>query len=89
MEIIKIKKLERRKKLINKVEICGVNTSKLPILSNEEKKELLEKINQLEKRVAELEKNVSEIQEDIYEFVEEPEDSTCAGHCSCCSGCEE
>lgn len=53
-------------------------------------KELLEKINQLEKRVAELEKNVSEIQEDIYEFVEEePEDSTCAGHCSCCSGCEE
>ena len=30
--------------LINKVEICGVNTSKLPILSNEEKKELLEKI---------------------------------------------
>ena len=52
-------------------------------------KELLEKINQLEKRVAELEKNVSEIQEDIYEFVEEPEYSTCAGHCSCCSGCEE
>ena len=52
-------------------------------------KELLEKINQLEKRVAELEKNVSEIQEDIYEFVEEPEDSACAGHCSCCSGCEE
>ena len=52
-------------------------------------KELLEKINQLEKRVAELEKNVSEIQEDIYEFVEEPEDSTCAGYCSCCSGCEE
>ena len=43
-------------------------------------KELLEKINQLEKR---------EIQEDIYEFVEEPEDSACAGHCSCCSGCEE
>ncbi len=30
--------------MINKVEICGVNTSKLPILSNEEKKELLEKI---------------------------------------------
>lgn len=27
--------------MINKVEICGVNTSKLPILSNEEKKELL------------------------------------------------
>ena len=30
--------------MIRKVEICGVNTSKLPMLSNEEKKELLEKI---------------------------------------------
>lgn len=30
--------------MINKVEICGVNTSKLPVLSNEEKNELLEKI---------------------------------------------
>lgn len=30
--------------MIRKVEICGVNTSKLPILSNKEKKELLEKI---------------------------------------------
>jgi len=30
--------------LINKVEICGVNTSKLPILSNEEKNELFKKI---------------------------------------------
>ncbi len=30
----------------NKVEICGVNTSKLPILSNEEKKVLFEKIQQ-------------------------------------------
>lgn len=30
--------------MINKVEICGVNTSKLPVLSNEEKKELLIKI---------------------------------------------
>jgi RNA polymerase sporulation-specific sigma factor len=35
--------------LINKVEICGVNTSKLPILSNEEKKELLVKIKQGDK----------------------------------------
>ena len=50
-------------------------------------KELLEKIERLEKRVAELEKNVSEIQEDIYEYVEE--DDECEGHCSCCSGCEE
>ena len=30
--------------MIKKVEICGVNTSKLPILSNEEKNELLIKI---------------------------------------------
>ena len=30
--------------MMNKVEICGVNTSKLPILSEEEKKELFEKI---------------------------------------------
>ena len=53
-------------------------------------KELLEKIEQLEKRVAELEKSVSEIQEDIYEYVEEdPEGEACEGHCACCSGCEE
>ncbi len=32
--------------MINKVEICGVNTSKLPILSEKEKKELFEKIQQ-------------------------------------------
>ena len=30
--------------MINKVEICGVNTSKLPLLSKEEKEELLKKI---------------------------------------------
>ena len=30
--------------MINKVEICGVNTSKLPMLSNEEKQELLIRI---------------------------------------------
>ena len=30
--------------MFNKVEICGLNTSKLPLLSNEEKKELLIKI---------------------------------------------
>ena len=30
--------------MIKKVEICGVNTSKLPVLSNEEKNELLNKI---------------------------------------------
>lgn len=32
--------------MINKVEICGVNTSKLPVLSNEEKNELLKKIKE-------------------------------------------
>lgn len=32
--------------MINKVEICGVNTAKLPILSSEKKKELFEKILQ-------------------------------------------
>jgi RNA polymerase sporulation-specific sigma factor len=31
--------------LVNKVEICGVNTSKLPVLSNEEKKVLFERIH--------------------------------------------
>ena len=30
--------------MINKVEIAGVNTAKLPVLSNEEKEELLKKI---------------------------------------------
>ena len=30
--------------MINKVEICGVNTTKLPILSNEEKNKLLKEI---------------------------------------------
>lgn len=30
--------------MLNKVEICGVNTSKLPLLTKEEKKELLIKI---------------------------------------------
>ena len=32
--------------MANKVEICGVNTSKLPVLTNEEKMELFEKIKQ-------------------------------------------
>lgn len=32
--------------MINKVEICGVNTAKLPILSNEKKEELFKKILQ-------------------------------------------
>jgi RNA polymerase sporulation-specific sigma factor len=35
--------------LIRKVEICGVNTSKLPVLSNEEKEELFKKIKEGDK----------------------------------------
>ncbi len=35
--------------MFNKVEICGVDTSKLPILSNEEKNELLDKIKKGDK----------------------------------------
>ena len=31
---------------LNKVEICGVNTAKLPLLSNEEKEALFERIKQ-------------------------------------------
>ena len=31
---------------LNKVEICGVNTSTLPLLSNEEKERLFERIEQ-------------------------------------------
>lgn len=49
-------------------------------------KELLERIEKLEKKVEELEKNVSNIQEDIYEFAED--DDCCNGHCSSCGGCE-
>jgi len=30
--------------LLNKVEICGVNTSKLPLLNKEQKEELLKKV---------------------------------------------
>ena len=39
--------------MIKKVEICGVNTSKLPILSNEEKNELFVKIKQGDKKARE------------------------------------
>ena len=35
--------------MLNKVEICGVNTSKLPLLSKKEKEELLAKIKQGDK----------------------------------------
>ncbi len=35
--------------MVNKVEICGVNTSKLPILKNEEKEILFQKILQGDK----------------------------------------
>lgn len=38
---------------LNKVEICGVNTAKLPLLSEKEKKELLIQIKQGDKRARE------------------------------------
>lgn len=31
---------------LNKVEICGVNTSKLPVLNSEEKEELFRRIRE-------------------------------------------
>ncbi len=40
--------------MINKVEICGVNTAKLPVLSNEEKNELLKKIKNGDKEAREI-----------------------------------
>ena len=40
--------------LINKVEICGVNTAKLPVLSNEEKELLFERIKQGDQEAREL-----------------------------------
>ena len=39
---------------LNKVEICGVNTAKLPVLSNEEKELLFERINQGDPEAREL-----------------------------------
>lgn len=39
---------------LNKVEICGVNTAKLPLLTNEEKETLFEKIKQGDKEAREL-----------------------------------
>ena len=40
--------------VVNKVEICGVNTSKLPLLTNEEKKMLFERIQKGDKEAREL-----------------------------------
>ena len=37
--------------MFNKVEICGVNTSKLPVLKEKEMKELLYRIQNGESRV--------------------------------------
>ncbi len=39
--------------MINKVEICGVNTSKLKVLTNSEKNELIEKIKKGDKEARE------------------------------------
>lgn len=38
---------------LNKVEICGVNTSRLPVLTNEEKEELFQKIRQGDEKARE------------------------------------
>ena len=48
MEIMRLKLFRKMGVfiLINKVEIASVNTSKLPVLSNEEKEELLKKIKE-------------------------------------------
>ena len=43
--------------MIRKVEISGVNTTKLPALSNEEKKEIADKLKEIDN-------------ENIFEFVE-------------------
>lgn len=40
--------------VINKVEICGVNTAKLPVLSSEEKRTLMEKIQQGDREAREV-----------------------------------
>ncbi len=40
--------------VLNKVEICGVNTSKLPLLTNDEKKMLFERIQKGDKEAREL-----------------------------------
>lgn len=40
--------------LINKVEICGVNTSKLPLLTNDEKKLLFERIKKGDQEAREI-----------------------------------
>ena len=39
---------------LNKVEICGVNTSKLPLLSNEEKEALFARIQEGDMEAREL-----------------------------------
>ena len=39
--------------MINKVEICGVNTAKLPVLPNDEKERLLKKIKEEDKQARE------------------------------------
>ena len=40
--------------VVNKVEICGVNTSKLPLLTNDEKKMLFERIQKGDREAREL-----------------------------------
>ena len=43
---------------LNKVEICGVNTSRLPILTNDEKEVLFERIKQGDMEARESERTI-------------------------------
>ena len=43
---------------VYKVEICGVNTSKLPLLSNEEKEELMEIVQIILRKTEKREKEI-------------------------------
>ena len=52
--ILKDSKEDFRRMALNKVEICGVNTAKLPLLKQEEKDALWERISQGDKEAREL-----------------------------------
>ena len=51
-----------------KVEICGVNTAKLPLLTDEEKKELFTKIQKGDKKAREKFKACLKYNTEIFKF---------------------
>ncbi len=59
--------------MVNKVEICGVNTAKLPVLSNEEKTELLKRIKNGDQKAREefVNGNLKLVLSVIKDFMEE------------------